>query len=76
MKHVLSVSLLALGLLVPAAYADEKGDVATAQRVATAWLTLTNGAKYAESWDSAARPGDHQAPAWQTSAAAQTPGTA
>jgi hypothetical protein len=76
MNHVLSVSLLALCLLVPAAYADDKGDVATAQGVATAWLALTDGAKYAESWDSAARPGDHQTPAGQTSAAARTPGTA
>jgi Protein of unknown function (DUF4019) len=54
MKHLPSVLLLALCLLVPAAYADEKEDVAKAQRAATVWLALTDGGKYAESWDSAA----------------------
>ena len=54
MKRVLSVSLLTLCLLIPAAYADETEAVAKAQRAATAWLALTDGGKYAESWDSAA----------------------
>ena len=54
MKRVLSVSLLTLCLLIPAAYADETEAVAKAQRAATAWLALTYGGKYAESWDSAA----------------------
>ncbi len=54
MKHLASVLLLALALLVPAAYADEKEEIAKAQRAATAWLALTDGGKYAESWDSAA----------------------
>jgi hypothetical protein len=54
MKHLPSVLLLALALLVPAAYADGKEEVAKAQRAATAWLALTDGGKYAEGWDSAA----------------------
>lgn len=54
MKHLPSALLLALCLLVPAAYADEKEEVAKAQRAAAAWLALTDGGKYAESWDSAA----------------------
>jgi hypothetical protein len=54
MKHLSSVLLLALCLLVPAAYADEKDEVAKAQRAATAWLALTDGGKYADSWDSSA----------------------
>ena len=54
MKRVLSVSLLTLCFLIPAGYADEKDEVAKAQRAATAWLALTDGGKYAESWDSAA----------------------
>ena len=54
MKRVLSVSLLTLCFLIPAGYADEKDEVGKAQRAATAWLALTDGGKYAESWDSAA----------------------
>jgi hypothetical protein len=54
MKHLLPVLLLALCLLVPAAYADDKEEVAKAQRAATAWLALTDGGKYPESWDSSA----------------------
>ena len=54
MKRVLSVSLLTLCVLIPAAYADEKEAGAKAQRAATAWLALTDGGKYAESWDSSA----------------------
>jgi hypothetical protein len=54
MRHLSSVLLVALCLLVPAAYADEKEDVAKTQRAATAWLALTDGGKYAESWDAAA----------------------
>lgn len=54
MKHLPSVLLVALCLLVPAAYADQKDEVAKAQRAATAWLALTDGGKYPESWDSAA----------------------
>ena len=54
MKRVLSVSLLTLCLLIPAAYADEKEAVAKAQRAATAGLALTDGGKYPESWDSSA----------------------
>jgi hypothetical protein len=54
MKQLPSVLLLALVLLVPAAYADEKDEVAKAQRAATAWLALTDGGRYAESWDASA----------------------
>ena len=54
MRRVLSASLLALCLLVPAVHADEKEDVAKAQRAAAAWLALADGGKYAESWDAAA----------------------
>lgn len=54
MPRVLSVFLLALCLLVPSAYGDDRAEVAPAQRAATAWLALTDGARYAESWDSAA----------------------
>jgi hypothetical protein len=54
MKHLPSALLLALCLLVPAAYADEKEEVAKARRAAAAWLALTDGGKYSESWDAAA----------------------
>jgi hypothetical protein len=59
MRAFLSLVLLSFSLLVPAAYApavyaDEKDDVAKAQRAATAWLALTDGGRYAESWESAA----------------------
>jgi len=54
MKRVLSVSLLTLCLLVSAAYADEKGEVAKAQREAAAWLALTDDGQYSESWEAAA----------------------
>jgi hypothetical protein len=56
MRRVLSASLLTLCLLIPSVYADEKEEVAKAQRAATAWLALTDGGKYSESWDAAAAP--------------------
>ena len=54
MKHLPSVLLMAVCLLVPAAYADEKEETAKAHRAATAWLALTDGGKYSESWESSA----------------------
>jgi hypothetical protein len=54
MRHVLSACLVTLCLLVSSAYADEKDEVLKAQRAATAWLALTDGGKYSESWDAAA----------------------
>lgn len=54
MEHVLSAFLLALCLLVRSAYGDDRAEVAPAQQAAAAWLALTDGARYAESWDSAA----------------------
>jgi len=54
MRRILAVWLLAVAFLVPFAYADEKEEVAKAQRAAITWLALTDGGRYPESWDSAA----------------------
>ena len=54
MRRLLVVPLLILALFVAAADADEKEEVAKAQRAAGAWLALADGGKYAESWDGAA----------------------
>jgi uncharacterized protein DUF4019 len=54
MKRLTCLLLLALAIFVPVADADEKDEVTKAQRAATAWLALTDGGKYAESWDASA----------------------
>jgi Protein of unknown function (DUF4019) len=54
MKRISCALLLALCLLVPAAQAEEREEIARAQRAAAAWLALVDGGKYAESWDSSA----------------------
>lgn len=68
MKLTLVISLLGIALLVAPAHADEKGEVAKAQRAATAWLALTDGGKYAESWDASAAlfKGAMTKPAWES----------
>jgi hypothetical protein len=54
MRVFLALWIAALALLVPAAHADERDDIAKAQRAAVAWLALTDSGKYGESWDTAA----------------------
>lgn len=54
MRLLMTLGIAALALLVPAAHADEKDDIAKAQRAAVAWLALTDSGKYGESWDTAA----------------------
>jgi hypothetical protein len=59
MKRLLALlALLALAAIAfaqPAA-ADEAQSIAKAKAAATAWLALSDGGKYGESWDAAAQP--------------------
>jgi hypothetical protein len=54
MKSIMLLLLATFPLLVPTVRADEKEDVAKAQRAATAWLALTDAGRYGESWRTAA----------------------
>lgn len=53
MKKLVLVVALVLSLVVSSAGAGGNDAVAGAERSAEAWLALTDGAKYAESWDAA-----------------------
>ena len=54
MKTLLAVSAAALILIGSSTSADDSDAVAQAQVAARSWLALTDGAKYGESWDTAA----------------------
>lgn len=54
MKTLLAISAAALILIGFPASADDSDAVAKAQVAAKSWLVLTDGAKYGESWDTAA----------------------
>lgn len=56
MRRILAVTVAALLLIAPCALAGDEEAVARAkaEKAATAWLALTDGGKYAASWDEAA----------------------
>ena len=53
-KRVIAAFVLGLALIASRSFAKEAEDVAKAQKVATAWLTLMDAGKYGEGWDAAA----------------------
>jgi hypothetical protein len=72
---VLTVAFLFTGNPVPAS-ADDAADVAAAQRAAQSWLSLTDGGKYADSWEQSAGLFRNAItkPAWEAAAnAARSP---
>lgn len=54
MRFITTVSLMAGLLLVPAAYGQTTDNTVDAQAAAGKWLTLTDRASYADSWEQAA----------------------
>jgi hypothetical protein len=54
MKKLVAILALVLSLVVSSAGAGGNDAVAAAERSAEAWLALTDGGRYGESWDAAA----------------------
>lgn len=54
MGRFLSVPFIAVSLVASLAWADQNPAVEKAQAAAKAWLALTDGGSYAQSWDEAA----------------------